>query len=199
MSYTPNVPQANQTIASTTTPIRNNFTFINTDLQVEHTFNGNTAAAEGTHRKCSMPGIATPSLPAGCDGSYYVSNTTSNAKYVNASNNYTLSIYTSLLRGNVSINLAGTNLPVDPNTAGTVWLYNAAIPFTTTISYYNTGGVTYANTSVVDQYLRVHGVSNLRVIDSSIFPNVTSGNTNASTMMVALRGADMIVNSEKMQ
>jgi choline dehydrogenase len=55
------------------------------------------------------------------------------------------------------------------------------------------------NTSVVDQYLRVHGVSNLRVIDSSIFPNVTSGNTNASTMMVALRGADMIVNSEKMQ
>ena len=151
MSYTPNVPQANQTIASTTTPIRNNFTFINADLQVEHTFNGNTAAAEGTHTKCSMPGIATPSLPAGCDGSYYVSNTTSNAKYVTASNNYTLSIYTSLLRGNVSINLAGTNLPVDANTAGTVWLYNASIPFTTTISYYNTGGVTYANTSVVDQ------------------------------------------------
>ena len=55
------------------------------------------------------------------------------------------------------------------------------------------------DTSVVDQYLRVHGVSNLRVIDSSIFPNVTSGNTNATTMMVALRGADMIVNSEKIQ
>ena len=54
------------------------------------------------------------------------------------------------------------------------------------------------DSSVVDQYLRVHGVSNLRVIDSSIFPNVTSGNTNATTMMVALRGADMIVNSDNM-
>jgi len=48
-------------------------------------------------------------------------------------------------------------------------------------------------TSVVDARLRVHGVAGLRVVDASIFPNVTSGNTNAATMMVAERGADMIL------
>lgn len=48
-------------------------------------------------------------------------------------------------------------------------------------------------TSVVDSRLRVHGVVGLRVVDASIFPNVTSGNTNAATMMVAERGADMIL------
>ncbi len=48
-------------------------------------------------------------------------------------------------------------------------------------------------TSVVDARLRVHGVTGLRVVDASIFPNVTSGNTNAATMMVAERGADMIL------
>jgi choline dehydrogenase len=52
-------------------------------------------------------------------------------------------------------------------------------------------------TSVVDQYLRVHGIENVRVIDASIFPNVTSGNTNATTMMVALRGADLILAEDK--
>lgn len=73
MTYTPNVPQANQTIASTTTPIRQNFQFIETDLQVEHSFNGNSAAAEGTHLKASMPNQADPgSLPAGTNGQYYV-------------------------------------------------------------------------------------------------------------------------------
>ena len=48
-------------------------------------------------------------------------------------------------------------------------------------------------TSVVDQNLKVHGIEGLRVIDASIFPNVTSGNTNAATMMVALKGADIML------
>ncbi len=46
---------------------------------------------------------------------------------------------------------------------------------------------------VVDSELRVHGVERLRVIDASIFPNVTSGNTNAATMMVADKGARLIL------
>ena len=46
---------------------------------------------------------------------------------------------------------------------------------------------------VVDHRLRVHGVSGLRVIDASIFPNITSGNTNAPTVMVAEMGAAMII------
>lgn len=47
--------------------------------------------------------------------------------------------------------------------------------------------------SVVDARLRVHGVAGLRVIDASIFPTITSGNTNAPTVMVAEKGAAMVI------
>ena len=50
-----------------------------------------------------------------------------------------------------------------------------------------------ARTSVVDARLRVHGIDGLRIVDASIFPNITSGNLNAPTMMVAEKGADMIL------
>ncbi|SAK43557.1 GMC family oxidoreductase [Caballeronia ptereochthonis] len=50
-----------------------------------------------------------------------------------------------------------------------------------------------AATSVVDERLRVHGIDGLRIVDASIFPNITSGNLNAPTMMVAEKGADMIL------
>ena len=47
--------------------------------------------------------------------------------------------------------------------------------------------------AVVDDRLRVHGVKGLRVIDASIMPRITSGNTNAPTYMIAERGAEFIL------
>jgi choline dehydrogenase len=48
-------------------------------------------------------------------------------------------------------------------------------------------------TAVVDHRLKVHGVAGLRVVDASVFPVVTSGNINTPTLMVAAKGADLIL------
>ena len=46
--------------------------------------------------------------------------------------------------------------------------------------------------AVVDDQLRLHGLEGLRVVDPSMMPTVTPTNTNAPTIMIAERGADLI-------
>jgi choline dehydrogenase len=50
-----------------------------------------------------------------------------------------------------------------------------------------------AGLAVVDPRLKVHGLDALRIVDASVFPAVTSGNTNAAVIMTAEKGADLIL------
>ncbi len=79
-------------------------------------------------------------------------------------------------------------------------LTNAAGDIGTTIFHpVGTAKMGLANdpSSVVDALLRVHGIANFRVVDASIMPTITSGNTNSPTLMIAERGAALILEDRK--
>lgn len=72
---------------------------------------------------------------------------------------------------------------------------HAALRSETELLYHptSTARMGAADEAVVDARLRVYGVVGLRVVDASVFPTVTRGNTNAPTYMVAEKAADMIL------
>ena len=49
--------------------------------------------------------------------------------------------------------------------------------------------------AVVDENLKIHGLQNIRVVDSSIMPEIISGNLNAPTLMIAEKASDIIINT----
>ena len=51
--------------------------------------------------------------------------------------------------------------------------------------------------AVVDNELKVHGISNLRVMDASVMPAIVGCNTNAPTIMIGEKGADLILKKWK--
>jgi choline dehydrogenase len=57
----------------------------------------------------------------------------------------------------------------------------------------STARIGSAADGVVDAELRVHGIEGLRVVDASVMPRIPSGNTNAPTIMVGERGADLLL------
>jgi choline dehydrogenase len=85
-----------------------------------------------------------------------------------------------------AVSTGGYSVPADDSDEAIIDFFER----NTTTLYHPTG--TCAMGRVVDSELRVYGIDGLRVIDASVMPKVTRGNTNAPTIMIAERASDLI-------
>ena len=96
-----------------------------------------------------------------------------------------------------SVPLPGCQFCTDGRPLSRCYSYLACVAQTFTLtSFHPVGSCRMGNGSstdaVVDERLRVRGVSGLRVIDGSIMPTITNANPNAPIMMIAEKGADLV-------
>jgi choline dehydrogenase len=89
--------------------------------------------------------------------------------------------------------VTGEFLPGPATETDAAWLDHVAQTAGTTFHPTSTCMMGTHERAVVDAELRVHGAEGLRVIDASVMPAVVSGNTNATVIMIAEKGAEMIV------
>ena len=88
----------------------------------------------------------------------------------------------------------GREIAMDDEAGTLEWARNTAVTI-----YHPTGTCKMGpdKMSVVDERLRVHGVKGLRVADASIMPTITSGNTNAPSIMIGEKASDMILEDSR--
>ncbi len=99
-----------------------------------------------------------------------------------------------LLRQPALLNLGGVELSPTKDVMASNAIETFILANSDTISH-PVGTCRMGNSAldVVDEQLRVHGVKGLRVVDASIMPTLVGGNTNAPTIMIAEKAADMML------
>jgi hypothetical protein len=179
MAYNNNVPLGNQTRASTTDSIRNNFDFLQSSIGKEHNFNASNAAAT-YHLQASMPNQAlSPALPAGTNGAYFVSS--ASPYFYDGSVNWLLNEWEGLLSGTYTPNstLGYNNIALIPaNKVGIVILYSNTIAGFTLTGWFSTSAT------------RCFGYSNrIKINNSSDDYPVELNNNSASLNLQGRIGA----------
>ena len=130
MTYTPNIPQATQTIAFTQPLLQANNNFLQAAIGQEHNFNASDAT-QTFHSQASMPNMLfTPgSLPSGTNGIYFVR--ANLAKFYDGTDEYTMSIWRTN-KGTFTLGNNGVDVTivaaVPSNTFGVIYMYSASSP-----------------------------------------------------------------------